>query len=241
MADCFPDSEVTGIDLADVFPKAVHPNVFFEVDDAEIEWERPDDHYDLVHFRNMIGAFCDWSFIYSQAFRVTKPGGWIELLDFDEYEGFGNFFSFFRPDSIIQKIGQDLKEAALLSGRPRGVCHLEPRLLYDAGFENITVTEHAIPLSPKELSTGHLFLRSTTEAFEAVTHRLLTKYKGWAPEEVRFAKAVWQNEMLELMSDPEKASGFFVKLRVVTAKKPAKPQSIGTEATLQAAEHVVAE
>ena len=100
-------------------------------------------------------------------------------------------------------------------------------------------------MSPKELSTGHLFLRSTTEAFEAVTLRLLTKYKGWAPEEVRFAKAVWQNEMLELMSDPEKASGFFLKLRVVTARKPAKPQSLEAETTprdtIPDADHVVAE
>ncbi|KAK8020571.1 hypothetical protein PG990_005709 [Apiospora arundinis] len=220
MADLYKDCEVTGIDIANVFPKSVHPNVFFEIDDAEMHWERPNDHYDLIHFRNMMGAFRDWSAVYEQAFRVTKPGGWIEVLDMNEYEGFGNFFSNFEPASVIHRAGRDLLQGSLLSGRPRNVAHLEPRLLYDAGFVDIRVTDHALPLSPREMSTGYLCLHSVAEGMEPTSMRILTKYMGWTAEEVRRLAEAIRSEMLSIIYNYEKAKGFIIKIRVITARKP---------------------
>ncbi|KAK7970354.1 hypothetical protein PG988_009427 [Apiospora saccharicola] len=220
MADLYKECEVTGIDIANVFPKSVHPNVFFEIDDAEMHWERPNDHYDLVHFRNMMGAFRDWSAVYEQAFRVTKPGGWIEVLDLNEYDGLGNFFSNFEPASVIHRAGRDVLQGSLLSGRPRNVAHLEPRLLYDAGFVDIRVTDHALPLSPREMSTGYLCLHSVAEGIEPTSIRLLTKYMGWMPEEVRRVSEAIRSEMLSIIYNYEKAKGFIIKIRVITARKP---------------------
>ncbi|KAK8125432.1 Secondary metabolism regulator LAE1 [Apiospora kogelbergensis] len=220
MADLYKDCEVTGIDIANVFPKSVHPNVFFEIDDAEMHWERPNDHYDLIHFRNMVGAFRDWSAVYEQAFRVAKPGGWIEVLDMNEYEGFGNFFSNFEPASVIHRAGRDLLQGSLMSGRPRNVAHLEPRLLYDAGFVDIRVTDHALPLSPREMSTGYLCLHSVAEGMEATAMRILTRYMGWTAEEVRRVSEAIRSEMLSIIYNYEKAKGFIIKVRVITARKP---------------------
>ncbi|KAK8055929.1 hypothetical protein PG993_001156 [Apiospora rasikravindrae] len=220
MADLYKDCEVTGTDIANVFPKSVHPNVFFEIDDAEMHWERPNDHYDLVHFRNMTGAFRDWSAVYEQAFRVTKPGGWIEVLDLNEYEGFGNFFSNFEPASVIHRAARDVLQGSLLSGRPRNISHLEPRLLYDAGFVDIRVTDHALPLSPREMSTGYLCLHSVAEGIEPTSMRLLTRYMGWTPEEVRRVSEAIRSEMLSIIYNYEKAKGFIIKIRVITARKP---------------------
>ncbi|KAK8138268.1 hypothetical protein PG984_001648 [Apiospora sp. TS-2023a] len=242
MADLYKECEVTGIDIANVFPKSVHPNVFFEIDDAEMHceyllfWplnlrgtglrpltqtgERPNDHYDLVHFRNMMGAFRDWSAVYEQAFRVTKPGGWIEVLDLNEYDGLGNFFSNFEPASVIHRAGRDVLQGSILSGRPRNVAHLEPRLLYDAGFVDIRVTDHALPLSPREMSTGYLCLHSVAEGIEPTSIRLLTKYMGWMPEEVRRVSEAIRSEMLSIIYNYEKAKGFIIKIRVITARKP---------------------
>lgn len=221
MADHYSDCEVTGTDIADVFPRFVAPNLFWEIDNAELEWIRAPDTYDLVHFRNMAGAFADWPYVYKQAFRVVKPEGWIEVLDFDDHQGFRNFLSFFEEGSPIHKISNELSEASLLSGRPRGVKHLEPELLYDAGFEDVILTDHAIPISPKEMSTGHLFLKALMEGMEATILRLLTTHKGWSAAEVRDACALMSQELKEMALNRERAKGFVVKVRVLTGRKPA--------------------
>lgn len=168
----------------------------------------------------MMGAFRDWSAVYEQAFRVTKPGGWIEVLDLNEYDGFGNFFSNFEPASVIHRAARDVLQGSLLSGRPRNVAHLEPRLLYDAGFVDIRVTDHALPLSPREMSTGYLCLHSVAEGIEPTSIRLLTRYMGWMPEEVRRVSEAIRSEMLSIIYNYEKAKGFIIKIRVITARKP---------------------
>ena len=61
-----------------------------EVEDAE-DWERLPDFYDLIHFRNMEGAFTDWPLMYDNVFYSLKPGGWIEVQDFDTVDGMGKF------------------------------------------------------------------------------------------------------------------------------------------------------
>jgi ubiquinone/menaquinone biosynthesis C-methylase UbiE len=231
MADHYSDCEVTGTDIADVFPRFVAPNLFWEIDNAELEWIRAPDTYDLVHFRNMAGAFADWPFVYNQAFRVVKPGGWIELLDFDDHQGFRNFFSFFEEESPIHKIARELSEASLLSGRPRGVKHLEPELLHDAGFEDVILTEHAIPISPKEMTTGHLFLKALMEGMEATILRLLTTYKGWTAEQVRIACAMMSQELKEMALNRDRAKDFVVKVRVMTGRKPADAELLEPQPT----------
>lgn len=86
MAELFPGCEVVGTDISAIAEtRSVPINVFFEIEDAE-EWDRPSDHYDLIHFRCMEGAFCDWRFIYDSVFDSLKPGGWIEMIDFDSLE-----------------------------------------------------------------------------------------------------------------------------------------------------------
>lgn len=229
MAEVFPDCDVTGTDIADVFAKEIPRNVFPEYDNAEWPWERTPDTYDLVHFRNMAGAFRDWSFIYGEAFRVIKPGGWIEILDFDDHKGFRGFFSFFDDDSLLLKVLRDVEDAAVMSGRPRGVAHLEPRHLYAAGFEDVNITEHSIPISPKELSTGKLWLVAILTGLEPITLRLLTKYKGWTAEEVRMACAIMAEEVKALSLNRERVKGFAVKVRVVTGRKPDLPSDFETE------------
>lgn len=138
----------------------------------------------------------------------------------NEYEGFGNFFSNFEPASVIHRAGRDLLQGSLMSGRPRNVAHLEPRLLYDAGFVDIRVTDHALPLSPREMSTGYLCLHSVAEGMEATAMRILTRYMGWTAEEVRRVSEAIRSEMLSIIYNYEKAKGFIIKVRVITARKP---------------------
>jgi SAM-dependent methyltransferase len=77
-ADEHPEAEVVGTDLSPIQPSWVPPNLKFEVDDATLDWTFAPDSFDFVHMRNLFGSIADWHALYAQAFRATKPGGWIE-------------------------------------------------------------------------------------------------------------------------------------------------------------------
>lgn len=219
-AEAYPDCEVTGTDIAGIFSRYAPPNLFWEIDDAELEWLREPNSYDLVHLRNMTGAFRDWSYIYQQAFKVCKPGGWIEVMDKDELQGPGHFMGFFPPSSIIHQLFRDWKEAGKLSGRPLGIDHIRPELLRDAGFVDITLTERIIPVSPTQMETGHLFLKTLIDAIESFTMRLLTNYKGYTAEEVRRASVRIAKDLRQIALNPERGQKFRVKYIIVAGRKP---------------------
>ncbi|KAI0907508.1 hypothetical protein F4823DRAFT_602675 [Ustulina deusta] len=220
MAETYPDCEVTGTDISNIFERRVPQNVYWEIDDAELEWERPPDHYDLVHLRDMTGAFADWEAIYHSAFKCLKPGGWIEILDFDDKKGLRDLFAYFESESLLYKLAQDLQEASILSGRPRGVGHLEPRLLVNAGYVDVNLTEYSIPLKTQDGSTGKFWLLSCLNGMEPTCMRLLTRFKGWNPDDVRLGCEMVGEEMMTLAQDPQRAKTFVVKLRVLTGRKP---------------------
>jgi SAM-dependent methyltransferase len=219
MADMYPECEVTAFDISAIFPRKMSPNCFFEIDDAELEWERPFDH-DLVHLRHMAGAFRDWPFIYSQVYKSLKPGGYIEVLDFDDHNTFKNILSFFPRESLAHRVSRDAYEAAVESGRPRGVAHLEPRLLTDAGFEDIQAQELALPFLASDSDMGPLWLKAAIEGLEPTILRLLTKYKGWTAEEVREATSLIGDEMKAIAQDRRRRKDFQTKIRILTGRKP---------------------
>lgn len=68
-ADEHPSAIVTGTDLSPIQPTWVPPNVKFEIDDAQDEWTWPDNHFDFIHMRCLMGSMKDWPYLYSQAFR----------------------------------------------------------------------------------------------------------------------------------------------------------------------------
>ncbi|KAI1824783.1 hypothetical protein F4861DRAFT_504166 [Xylaria intraflava] len=219
MAETYPECEVTGTDISNIFERRVPQNVYWEIDDAELDWERPHNYYDLVHLRDMTGAFADWEAIYRSAFTCLKPGGWLEVLDFDDMKGFADFFEYFEPDSLLYKLARDLQEASVLAGRPRGVGHLEPRLLVNAGYIDVNLTEYSIPLKTQDGSTGKFWLLSCLNGMEPISMRLLTKFKGWDPDDVRLVCEMVGREMMALAQDPRRAKTFVMKLRVLTGRK----------------------
>jgi len=80
-ADEFPECQVIGLDLSPIQPSWVPPNCKFELDDASKTLTYPDNTFDYVHIRYMLGCFKDWDAVYREAYRVLKPGGWIEHMD----------------------------------------------------------------------------------------------------------------------------------------------------------------
>ncbi|KAI0382846.1 S-adenosyl-L-methionine-dependent methyltransferase [Hypomontagnella monticulosa] len=220
IAEMYPDCEVTGTDIANIFERRAPQNVFWEIDDAELEWERPSNYYDLIHLRDMSGSFSDWQYIYRSAFHCIKPGGWIEVLDFDESKGMNCLNSMFEPGSMVDRAFKDLYAAFTMSGKPRGVSHLEPRYLVNAGYVDVQLMEHAIPLRTEDGSTGKFWLLAMLNGIESICLRLLTKYKGWNVDDVRVACDMIGQELMAKALNPTAAKGFVIKVRVLKGRKP---------------------
>lgn len=225
IAEKYPDCEVFGTDIAAIQPTDQVPfNVEFHIEDAEEEWIRPANEVDLVHIRNMAGAFRDWNFIYQQAFACIRPGGYIEVLDFDDHRGYKNFVSWFPEGSAIQLITNALRQASEMDGRPKGVAHMDRRYLIDAGFVDIQEMQHDIPLGRQENQKfGEDWLFACVTGVEATCLRLLTKYMGWEADYVRGLCDEVSHELKKMAEDPKRAKGFVVKLRVLVGRKPEVP------------------
>lgn len=222
IAENYPNCEVFGTDIAAIQPTDQVPfNVEFHIEDAEEEWIRPANTVDLVHIRNMAGAFRDWSFIYEQAFACIKPGGYIEILDFDDHHGYKNFVSWFPEESAISIITSALRQASIIDGRPKGVEHMDRQLLLDAGFVDIQETSYDIPLGRRENPKfGEDWLFVCVTGVEATCLRLLTKHMGWDPDYVRGLCDEVSQELKKMAEDPMRAKGFVVKLKVLVGRKP---------------------
>lgn len=194
---------------------------------------RPENSVDLVHMRNMAGAFADWRFIYQQAFACLKPGGYVEVLDFYDSVGPKNFYASFPPDSELHYVVRQLEEGAVKAGRRRGTHHLDRGLLEQLGYVEVELKDHSIPLSPIDNSLGKLWLIACLHGLEAGALRILTKYMGWDPAHTISTLAKICEEFKELALNPETGKNFKVNLRVMTARKPFIPGHCTTQSVTE--------
>ena len=52
-----------------------------ELDDFNLDWTFPRNHFDFIHMRWLIGSVNDWNAIAKRAFDHLKPGGWFETYE----------------------------------------------------------------------------------------------------------------------------------------------------------------
>ncbi|KAL7818527.1 S-adenosyl-L-methionine-dependent methyltransferase [Trichoderma gracile] len=219
MAEMFPECEVVGTDISAIAEtESVPVNVFFEIEDAE-DWDRPPDHYDMIHMRWLAGSFRDWRFVYDCAYYSLKPGGWIEVLDFDGFDGMA-CIDHFPPESPIHRLFKDIHKAAELSGRKLSMDHLNAPDFMDAGFVDIRVMEYSLPLVFGEPSIDKLWLMALIDGIESSALRLLTEHMGWDPDECKAVCEQVARDLANLTKYPKTAKDLVIKLRVVVARKP---------------------
>ncbi|KAL1896184.1 hypothetical protein Sste5346_004927 [Sporothrix stenoceras] len=198
------------------------PSCEWNSDVHKVEWMRPEDTVDLVHLRDMAGAFADWDFIFREALSCLKPGGYIECLDFHDQTGqTQNFLSSFPVDARIHEFARAIDEASIKAGRRRGTHHLEAERLERLGFIDVKISEHAFPLNARNDYVAKIWLVACLYTVEAGSLRLLTKYLEWDPDRAReMCKEVCQ-EIKERAMDPSVSpNSLNISLRVLTARKP---------------------
>jgi trans-aconitate methyltransferase len=141
VADMFPNTHVIATDLSPIQPTWVPPNVQFQIDDCESEWNF-NHSFDFVHIRNMSGSIADWPKLFSQAFAHLKPGGWLEASNI---EAWGQSYNSSIPrDSASVEWQEKLRGAATTVGRELNIGPDLYRLVSSAGFVDVKDDIHKV-------------------------------------------------------------------------------------------------
>nr|KMM66230.1 hypothetical protein CPAG_02570 [Coccidioides posadasii RMSCC 3488] len=171
--------------------QSIPPNVKFLVDDVEEEWEYGSRPFDFIHSRYMVFAIRDMKHLIQQAFNALRPGGWLEVQDFDSRIN--------SPDNTIRGTcleywNKSTVDAFESMGFWTRIGPEYSDLLNDAGFVNIQMKKFPIPLGKwakdenyKRL--GELNVKQLTEVLEAASMAVLTRRDGPSKRYMRCAQA----------------------------------------------------
>ncbi|CUS10320.1 unnamed protein product [Tuber aestivum] len=183
----FPHAHVIGTDLSPIQPTMVLPNCRFEVDDAELGWTWPPNHFDFIHSRLLGQSIKNWERFLEQIFHHLKPGGYIELIEhlMDVRSDDGSY----PPGCALRVYMHNLN----LSLEQMGVPNIATRLkefVIKAGFVEVREEVRNMPWGPwpkdprmKEI--GYWALLNSDTSFEAYGLALFTRVLGMTGEEAR--------------------------------------------------------
>lgn len=145
MADQHPEATVIGTDLSPIQPDFVPPNCSFEIDDVTLEWTYPEDHFDFIHVREMFGSIPDWDAFFEQAFKHTKPGGWVEVVEHSVQPVSDD--STVGPDHFFTTWGNTVIAAGEKFGKSFAIWREAKDRMIKAGFENVVEVHYKWPMN----------------------------------------------------------------------------------------------
>jgi SAM-dependent methyltransferase len=185
-ADEFPSAEVLGTDLSPIQPSWVPPNLSFLVDDVESQWAYArTEPFDFIHGRAMSGAIKDWSKLYDQAYKHLKPGGWLEMQEYETWAKSDD--GTLENAKYLMEWQEKVDEAATLFGKKMNVAETHKQRLIDAGFVDVRDDVYKVPVGlwpkdPRQKEIGKYELLHMLDAVEPFTLALFTRVLGWSRE-----------------------------------------------------------
>ncbi|KAI8971200.1 hypothetical protein BDB01DRAFT_513596 [Pilobolus umbonatus] len=160
MAETYPSSQFTGIDIAFVFPSDVQlSNVDLQVCHIGRDIPFKDESYDYFHQR-LLGlglTAADWDKALENAYRILKLGGFIEL-------GEPNMKTYQHMGPLTKQMQDTLARLSESKGMvPDVAVQLEDRLRI-AGFKNIDTVQIPYPLNHTN-RVGDMFWKDSVRMF----------------------------------------------------------------------------
>ncbi|KAL5319373.1 hypothetical protein ACEPPN_012424 [Leptodophora sp. 'Broadleaf-Isolate-01'] len=211
MADAYSSAHVIGTDLSPIQPLFIPPNCAFEIEDLNLDWTYPKNHFDFIHVRELFGSVSDWDEFFAQAFAHTKPGGHVEILEHsvwpvsdDDTVGEDSFFTLW---------GKTVVEMGKKFGKSFTIWEESRERMERAGFVDVVETKYKWPMngwpSPEHRTHGddgeknwrklrkigiwnQLRLYNGVEGFMI---RLLTVAGGWSYESAQVFLARMRTEL----------------------------------------------
>lgn len=172
LAERFPQARVAGVDrvppAALATPGARPANLAFVAADVVEGLPFADAAFDFVHMRLVLGALptARWPGIARELVRVTRLGGWVELVEGDLSRGGG-------------PAQETLNDWIMRAGLARGV---DPRLgarvgdlLRDASLSNVEVRELTLPIGESGGRVGAMMAVEFLAGVEAWRTEIVTQ------------------------------------------------------------------
>ncbi|KAH7165651.1 S-adenosyl-L-methionine-dependent methyltransferase [Dactylonectria macrodidyma] len=210
-------AEVYGVDLSPVQPNMVPVNVKFEVDDINLDWTYPKNHFDFVHIRLLTGSIPSWPGFHRKVLKHLSPGGWVQQIELGmETKSDDGTVT---PDMPFSK----WEHVFTVAGEQMGKTFLASDIIADAmrqaGFQNVNEMRLKLPIGrwPKHetLKIWGTWCRAfLTDGLEGFGLRMMTGVLGWTYEETQAFLA----DMKRHLMDP-KIHGY-VEMVVAYGQKP---------------------
>ena len=155
VASKYPDIQVTGIEISEQMIKDANAharargfeNAHFRVMDATQPLDFPNGTFDLVNARGITGFMNPelWPKILGESYRILRPGGTFRITELSEpltnSAATGKLWGLFARSMSATGRNYDPE------GRHMGIVHQLPRLLREAGLQNIQIRGHGIDYS----------------------------------------------------------------------------------------------
>jgi hypothetical protein len=185
-ADQFPSAEVIGVDISPIQPGWVPPNLRFQIDDVQLPWTYPPSHFDFIHIRNLHGGISDWPALYAQCFQHTRPGGYIEDLEFN----IRTLSDRAEPDHIYNQWNALFAEAGERMGRTFQIYGQMKQHISDVGYVDVVEQTWNVPIGGWAAdstlkSVGMYTLLYLEESLEGFALYMLKHIMGWEYEEIQ--------------------------------------------------------
>ncbi|KAI0399400.1 S-adenosyl-L-methionine-dependent methyltransferase [Xylaria palmicola] len=206
-ADGHPEAEVIGTDISPSQPEWVPPNLKFEIEDCTQSWTYPRNAFDFVHLRYLFGSISDWDALYAEAFKVCKPGGWVEVVE--PSVNLRSDDGSVREGVALYDWGRLFNEASSKYGR--GMSMVDDGTIMEtmrkAGFVDLRSRTFKLPATPwpRDQKTQQLgaFCRLAMEQdLDGYAMYLFTNALGWSEQQVTVFLARVRKEIHNMRLQP---------------------------------------
>lgn len=174
-----------------------------------LEWSN---QFDFVQQRTLFSALRSFEWIGSIAeiFRVTKPGGSIQLLEAAPTDPKGPGLA------ATEKAWVGLNQLFKITGLRRDCVSLILMLLREVGFENIRVYDRVLPVGKKAGEIGVLGTSAWLGAFKGATE-VVMKLGGLG---IVKSKEEWLALIDEVSKEWDEVEGVHYIVNIICATKP---------------------
>ena len=174
MAQQFPAAQVIGLDLVSPsgeshgMPGSHPPNYQFRTGNILEGLDFPDGSFDFVHQRLLIGAIPAerWPGVVAELARVTRPGGWVELVEAAPVLGGGQ---------ALQTLTSWMISATASRGVDVYICEKIGQFLMRAGLQDVQFRELQLPMGTRGGRIGAMAETNYLALFTSLRNFILSR------------------------------------------------------------------